>query len=61
MADNEFEFRRGYHYGIAEERQRILNWVEENRSLISLGDGDSIARDHFNSESLIAFIESEDQ
>jgi hypothetical protein len=42
--------------GRRDERQRILDWIEEHRSDIELGPGEFIYRDHFSSESLIAFI-----
>lgn len=29
MIDNDFEFRRGYHFGIAEERERILALITD--------------------------------
>lgn len=48
-----------YVDGAREERDRILQWIEENRSAIELEPGEYIYRDHFNSESLIAFINGE--
>jgi hypothetical protein len=42
--------------GIAEERQRILDWIENNRSTFELVDGEFIYRDHFMSQDLIKFI-----
>ncbi len=45
----------------ANERARILQWIEENRSAIELEPGEYIYRDHFNSESLIAFIKGENK
>ena len=41
----------------AEERQRIKNWIEENRSAIEIEPGENIYRDHFNSQSLLKFLE----
>ncbi len=41
------------------ESARIINWIEENRSSIELEPGEYIYRDHFRSESLIAFIKGE--
>lgn len=46
----------GKQDGIAEERRRILDWVEEHRSKFELADGACIYRDHFDSESLVEFI-----
>jgi hypothetical protein len=46
----------GREDGIAEERKRILDWVEEHRSGLELTDDVIMYRDHFNSESLIDFI-----
>ena len=42
--------------GVESERTRILEWIEENRSAIELEPGNNLYRDHFNSQSLIAFI-----
>ena len=42
--------------GIAEERKRILDWVESNRRSIALSDDVVMYRDSFNSEDLIDFI-----
>lgn len=39
----------------------ILQWIEENRSGIEFEPGEVIYRDHFNSESLIAFIKGENK
>jgi hypothetical protein len=50
-----------YIDGAWEERDRILQWIEENRSAIELEPGEYIYRDHFNSESLIAFIKGENK
>jgi hypothetical protein len=44
--------------GIAEERKRILDWVKDNRSQFELVEGHYFYRDHFQSEDLIAFIET---
>ena len=46
-------------YGEERERERIIKWIEENRSALELGPGEYLYRDHFNSESLIAFIKGE--
>jgi hypothetical protein len=47
--------------GIRYEQTRILKWIESNRSTIELEAGVNIYRDHFDSESLIAFIEAKDE
>lgn len=39
-----------------EERERIIRWIEENRSKIELEAGIFVYRDHFDSESLLNFI-----
>ena len=46
--------------GIAEERQRILEWIKDNRSTFELVDGEFFYRDHFQSEHLIDFIEQKE-
>ena len=46
--------------GIAEERQRILDWVKENRREFELDDDVVFYRDSFNSEDLIRFIEQKE-
>jgi hypothetical protein len=48
----------GMKDGIAIERQRILDWINSNRTAMELGEGVVIYRDHFSSDSLIQFIES---
>jgi hypothetical protein len=45
--------------GSLKERERIVAWIEENRSAIEIEPGEYIYRDHFNSQSLIAFIKGE--
>lgn len=50
----------GREDGIAEERERILKWIEENTSEYgSKDEGLYVKRDHFDSTSLIAFIKGE--
>ena len=50
----------GREDGIAEERDRILKWIEENSSEYgSKDDGLYVKRDHFDSDDLIAFIKGE--
>jgi hypothetical protein len=47
--------------GIAEERQRILDWVKENRRAFEFDEGEVLFyRDSFNSEDLIRFIEQKE-
>lgn len=55
MEDPEF----AYEFGRTERELEILQWVEQNRSAIEFEPGEVIYRDHFNSESLIAFIKGE--
>lgn len=43
--------------GEAAERQRIIDWINAHRTCIELGDDATIYRDHFDSESLLKFIE----
>jgi GTP cyclohydrolase I len=50
-----------YQAGVREERERIIKWIEENRSGVEFEPGEVIYRDHFNSESLIAFIKGENK
>jgi hypothetical protein len=54
-------FTMGCEVGVAEERERIVKWIEENRSAIELEDGVFMYRDHFRSEDIIAFIEGENE
>lgn len=43
--------------GRESERERIANWIRENRSTIEIADDVFIYREHFDSESLLEFIE----
>jgi hypothetical protein len=52
-------FAMGVQIGIDEERQRIIEWIEENRSGVEVEDGVFMYRDHFRSEDLIRFIVGE--
>ena len=52
-------FAMGVQIGIDEERQRIIEWVEENRRKLEFDDDVFIYRDSFNSEDLIKFINDE--
>jgi len=45
-----------FYQGRLFERERIIKWIEKNRAAIEIEPGENIYRDHFNSESLIAFI-----
>lgn len=47
----------GMQIAAAEERQRIKDWVEKNRSAIEFEPGESHYRDHFKSEDLMKFLE----
>ena len=47
---------KAYSRGIADERQRIINWIEANRSCLELSDDVKMYRDHFDSEFLLEFI-----
>lgn len=49
-------FDLGMNKGMEIERERIINWIEENRSKIELEAGIFVYRDHFDSESLLNFI-----
>jgi hypothetical protein len=50
----------GREDGIAEERKRITDWIKEHREGFELIEGDVFMyRDHFNSESLLEFIEQD--
>ena len=49
-------FAMGIQIGIDEERQRIIEWIEENRSGVEIEDGVFMYRDHFRSEDLIRVI-----
>ncbi len=55
------DFAQGIARGRYLESARILQWIEENRSAIELEPGEYIYRDHFNSQSLIAFIKGENK
>ena len=41
---------------IVKERQRISDWIEEHRTYIEIEPGIGIYRDHFDSQSLLKFI-----
>ena len=46
--------------GVRKERKRISDWIEEHRSYIEIEAGIGIYRDHFDSESLLKFINSDE-
>lgn len=50
-----------YNVGVEDANARIIKWIEANRSTIELEPGAYFYRDHFNSQSLIAFIKGEDK
>ena len=50
-----------YNVGVEDANARIIKWIEENRSALELEPGEYIYRDHFNSQSLIAFIKGENK
>ncbi len=41
---------------IVKERKRISDWIEEHRTYIEIEAGIGIYRDHFDSKSLLKFI-----
>jgi len=47
----------GLKDGIAQERKRIRDWVENNRRAFEIDDGVFFYRDSFNSEDLLNFID----
>lgn len=47
--------------GIAEERKRISDWIEANRSVFELDEDSVIYRDHFSSQDLLKFINNEEE
>lgn len=49
----------GYELGAIDKTEEIIEWIEANRSAIELEPGNNLYRDHFNSESLIAFLRGE--
>lgn len=51
-------WKRGIEEGVKRERERIANWVRENRRAFELDAGIYIYRDSFDSVSLLEFIES---
>jgi hypothetical protein len=48
-----------YKAGRDHERERIIKWIEENRTGMELAEGVVMYRDRFKSEDLIAFIKGE--
>ena len=49
----------GYELGAIDKVEEIIEWIEANRSAIEIEPGENIYRDHFNSQSLIAFLRGE--
>ena len=47
----------GLKDGIAQERKRIRDWIEDNRRAFEIDDGVFFYRDSFNSEDLLNFID----
>jgi hypothetical protein len=41
------------------ERERIIKWIQDNRTGMELEEGFVMYRDHFRSEDIIAFIRGE--
>lgn len=53
-------FTMGCEVGVAEERDRIVKWVEENTSEFgSKDEGLYVRREHFDSSDLLAFIKGD--
>lgn len=50
-----------YKAGVDHERERIIKWIEENRTGMELSEGVVMYRDHFRSEDIIAFIKGENK
>ncbi len=50
-----------YNVGVEDANARIIEWIEANRSAIELEPGNNLYHDHFNSQSLIAFIKGENK
>jgi hypothetical protein len=48
-----------YKAGRDHERERIIKWIEENRTGVELEEGFVMYRDRFRSEDIIAFITGE--
>ena len=61
IGDGNCNFNREADVLFQIERERIIKWIEENRSGIEFEPGEVIYRDHFNSESLIAFINGDNK
>ena len=54
-----------YDYGVKDgknaERARIREWIKSHRSEFDMGGGVFMYRDHFDSESLLEFLDEEDK
>lgn len=59
MEEQAFTHRiRSYNEGQQDERAAIRAWVEEHRELLGDPEEPWIVRDHFDSDDLIAFLDS---
>lgn len=54
--DTSYEF--GHTMGIADERERIIKWIDAHRRGLEVDAGIVLYRDSFDSESLLDFINS---
>jgi hypothetical protein len=45
--------------GVSRERKRISDWIEENRTYVEVEAGIGFYRDNFDSQSLLKFINME--
>jgi hypothetical protein len=63
-SENSWMYEDGYSAGessgAANERKRILKWIDENRSYTEFDAGDGIYRDHFTSEDLVKYLSNKD-
>ena len=56
-----YNHRQMFDFGYRAAVERIVAWIEENRSALELGPDEYIYRDHFNSEVLLDFIKGENK
>ena len=56
-----YNHRQMFDFGYMAAVDRIIAWIEDNRSALEIGEDEYIYRDHFNSQSLIAFIKGENK
>ena len=59
MDTKEEAYDAGYVAGREDERERIIKWIEDNRTGLELTEGVVMYRDRFRSEDIIAFIKGE--